>query len=115
MSLESLLDEDRVSFQSPTVTQDTSGGPTRNPWVTEYTDVPARVRDLSAAQILQFLQMNIDVSHKIICQQDGVANGWRSLTSDGRILRVVGVEKVRRMGGIDTFWKIIAKEIRPGA
>jgi hypothetical protein len=116
MSLESLLSEDSCDFQTQTVVQDASGGPTRPAWTTTYAAVPCRVLDPSAAEVQRFLALGTVALHTILHQQAGVGEGMRAVTSDGRTIKVQGTRKVRGspLGTIATYFESYGVEWRPG-
>ena len=117
MSLESLLSYDSCDFQTQTVVQDASGGPTRPTWTTTYASVPCRVLDPSAAEVLRFLELGTVAPHTIIHQQQGVGEGMRAILSDGRLVKVQGTRTVRGnpLGTIATYYESYGTEWRPGA
>lgn len=115
MSLASLLANDTITVQKPGgPNKDASGGFSRTPAVDLYTSVQARVLDAGSQQQLQYAQLQIQVSHVVLTEQAGIGNGHLILTSDGRTLRVTGVEKKRGLGGIETYYRVLCLESRPG-
>jgi hypothetical protein len=114
MSLEALLGEDRITVQTPSAGQDGSAGMRRTPFVDLYSGVPARINDVSSSQRLQYAQLQITVTDNVYVQQPGIGNGMMIVTSDGRRLRVNGIQKLRALGGLDTFYKLLCEEVRPG-
>jgi hypothetical protein len=113
MSLSSLLDNDSVTVQRATTTPDAAGGAVRS-WSNLFINVAARVEDLSASGRLRFMQYDQNISHNVTCQQDGILEGDRIITSDNRTLLVVpgGVVKVRGIGTIDDYYEVNCMEYR---
>lgn len=114
MSLQSML-RDTATLQRATVTKDTSGGSVRATWAVVDSNVKVRVEDLSAAQMLLYLQNDMNVSHNVTTQNGNGRIGDRWLTSDARYLLIQGAMKIRGMGGIPTYYEYAAAEIRPEA
>ena len=114
MSLTALLSNDTITVQDPVVLRDRSGGPTQASWNTVYANVPARVEDASARQVLRYAAYSTEVSHIVFTEQAGIGKPQRIRTSDGRYLRVTGVKKHRGLGGIQTYYAVLCIETRPG-
>jgi hypothetical protein len=112
MSFTDLITFDAVSIRRPSVSQDSSGGATHLPFVEEES-VPARVEALNSMQRLQYDQLVVPVTHRVFIDDVTlVANGYILVTSDNLVLRVVGIEQQRGLGGIDNYAAVLAEEIK---
>ena len=115
MSLESLLSNDVVQVEKPAHLKDRSGGAINEPWQPVFSNVPARVEDMSARQMELWAMKGTEVSTTVYTQQTGIGKPMRLTTSDGRHLRVEGVKFNRAIGGMPDFYEVVCQEIRPGA
>ena len=112
MSLPTLLSQDSMDVMQPTVGKDTSGGGTHTPYVVRQAAVPCRWEAISSSQRLQFLQLVIPVTHRIFTQYEGVENGDLCVNADGTTVRVVSISINRAIGGMPTFYELLAEEIK---
>ena len=115
MSLEALLSNDTITVERPAHLKDRSGGAINEPWQTVYSNVPARVEDMSARQIELWAMAGTLVTTTVYTQQTGIGKPMRITTSDGRHLRVEGVKFNRAIGGMPDFYEVICEEVRPGS
>ncbi len=103
MSMQSLLAEDSITVMRPIVQKDLSGGAVREKYQRLFPNVAARVNVLGSAQVLAWAQMEIEANYEVQTEQEGIKNGDLILCSDERILRVTGIKKRIRMGGLDGY------------
>lgn len=111
MSLESLLAQDTITIQRPSVLSDDAGGFSNEVWNPVATNVLARVDIANGQQKSMFAQLQIEVSHTIFTQYGGIANGDRIVSSDGEIYRVVGISRRKAFGGIPEYYEIATVQI----
>jgi hypothetical protein len=115
MSLESLLSEDYVVVMLPTESKDASGGPTYTPYAPDPSfpaTCPARTESSSVMLVSPFgdpLQVR---KWLVITEQAGITSQHYLQTSDGIMLRVLGVNQNNAFGGIEEFYEIDCQEIK---
>src|SRR5437868_2222036 len=115
MSLSSLLLEDYVTVMMPTAGKDASGGPTYAPYVADpafAATIPAKAESVNVMLMSPFgdpLQVR---KWLVITEQPNITTRHCLLTSDGILLRVMGVDQLNAMGGIDEFYNIDCQEIK---
>jgi len=112
MSMESLLAQDHVTILRPVVVKDASGAATRPTHPIIASNVPARVNVLSSAQINAWAQLAIEADYEVQTKQTGILDGDLIQASDGRILRVQGIKKRMRMGGLVGYHVFPCQEIK---
>ena len=114
MSLAALIGEDVITVQRQTASKDSSGGVART-WTDTYVDVPCRVEDASASAMQIYAMRQMVVTHRLFTQQSGIGMKDRIKTSDGRTLVVEDALKRRGIGGMETFYVVMAGELRAGS
>lgn len=111
MSLDSLLENDKVIVSTPATTADASGGFAQKPYSPNRT-VFARVEDASSSQRDQWMEKQIVVTHTVYTRDSGIKNGYVLTTNEGLVLRVQGVKKNRGIGSMTDFYEISCEETR---
>jgi len=80
MSLASLTSGYSATLQKPTVSQDTSGGPVREPFVDVLTGIACDLQPAGSTTVLAYAQRQIRVTHQVYLTRDVAAKtGWRFL------------------------------------
>lgn len=111
MTMESLIGQDTISIDRPAVVSDDAGGFDPLLWARVATGIAARVDVSSGSQKMMFAQLQIEVSHTVYTQYTGIINGDRITSSDGKMMRVVGVTRRNGFGGIAGYVELPCVEI----